>query len=217
MNCPPACYAQIIRSRREFAMATAPLQTTTKNSAKAVRQFLTSTVLTCFAFILVSAIFAPLSHAKEATTTVYKRTMPDGSVSYSDQPSNSSKALEVSPIPTMPAFQTSSSFKRPPTKDKNTPPYDALSVSSPENNSAFYSGDGSMAINVLISPELKRNHMMEFILDGQVVATQKGNSLALTLVDRGTHGLQVNIIDSNGNIIQSTQSTFTIHRPIKRP
>ena len=190
-------------------MATAPLQTTAKNLAK--------TVLTSFVFILVSALFTTIGHAKEATTTVYKKTMPDGSVSYSDQPSNSSKALEVSPIPTMPAFQTNSSFKRPSKKDKNTPPYDALSVSSPENNSAFYSGDGSMAINVAISPELKRNHMMEFILDGQVVATQKGNSLALTLVDRGTHGLQVNVIDSKGNIIQSTQSTFTIHRPIKRP
>jgi len=190
-------------------MATAPLQTTAKNLAK--------TVLTSFVFILVSALSATIGHAKEATTTVYKKTMPDGSVSYSYQPSNSSKALEVSPIPTMPAFQTNSSFKRPSKKDKNTPPYDALSVSSPENNSAFYSGDGSMAINVAISPELKRNHMMEFILDGQVVATQKGNSLALTLVDRGTHGLQVNVIDSKGNIIQSTQSTFTIHRPIKRP
>ncbi|GEM_PF-1832013 len=165
---------------------------------------------------LALSTFAALCYASEPTTTVYKKTMPDGSVAYSDQPSQSAKSMEVAPIPTIPAIETNRSFERQTSEKTGDQTYETLAVSSPENKSAFYSGDGSMNISVSLSPKLKPSHLMQFILDGAVVATQKSTALSLSRVDRGTHSLQINIINSAGKIVQSTQSSFTIHRPIAR-
>lgn len=166
--------------------------------------------------ILILATFAAHGvHAKEATTTVYKQVMPDGSISYSDQASDRSETLEVSPVPTVPALEQS---RRPSQtdRDESTEQSYQLSVASPQNDSAFYSGNGSMSVSVAIKPELRRGHSLQLILDGQVIRTQTSPHFALDLVDRGTHQLQVNIVNRAGKILQSTQSRFTIHRPIVR-
>lgn len=165
--------------------------------------------------LIIATLAIHSAYAREATTTVYKQVLPDGSVSYSDQASDRSETLEVSPVPTVPALETKNRSSRDDEEDDSDRNY-KLSIASPENDSAFYSGNGSMSISVAIDPPLRRGHRLQLILDGQLVRTQSSQHFALDLVDRGTHQAQVNIVNRAGKILQSTQSRFTIHRPIVR-
>ena len=167
----------------------------------------------CFCILL--ALGNPC-FAQEETTTVYKRIMPDGSVSYSDQASDQSETMEVAPVPTVPALETAPSRQQRSASPKTGEVYQLLRVASPEHDSAFYSGNGSMTIDVEIEPALRRGHSLQLILDGQLISTQNSPNFALDLVDRGTHTVQINAIDRRGKIIKSAQSRFTIHRPIVR-
>ena len=161
-------------------------------------------------------LLASAPHSFAGDTTVYKRTMPDGSVSYSDQADNRAEKINVQPIPTVPALKVETPIDSKP-EEALKPPYDLVRFTNPAHDSAFWSGNGSVNVQLEIKPALKSSHRIVFSMDGQNVATTQATAITMPLVDRGTHTLRADIVDAQGTRITSASSTFTIHRPVVRP
>lgn len=147
-------------------------------------------------------------------TTVYKRVMPDGSVQFSDQPSSGTQAIELKSITTVPAFKAPPSRGNGNASDNKTAFYKALNILSPESGTAFWSGNGEVAIEVSVQPPLQRSHQIEIKLDGQLISRSRTTKVTATEVSRGSHLLTVNLLNAKGEALKSQQSTFTVHRPI---
>ncbi|WP_156492594.1 DUF4124 domain-containing protein, partial [Oleiphilus sp. HI0080] len=54
---------------------------------------------------LVALTLLLLSQPSLSATKVYKKVMPDGSISYSDEAQDDAEVLNVEPVPTVPAFK----------------------------------------------------------------------------------------------------------------
>lgn len=170
------------------------------------------TLLALLFFVSTSKLYAEES---TSTTTVYKVTKPDGSISYSDQPQSNAVTLEVEPVPTIPALKPSPiSFSSAPTDDSFL--YQSLVISAPIDRSALHSGTGDITVSTILEPSLRAEDKLRFLLDGAEVALQKGASLLLTSLNRGTHTITVQVIDPQNKALISASSQFTVHRPIAR-
>ncbi|MDX1452823.1 MAG: hypothetical protein R3183_09715 [Oleiphilaceae bacterium] len=169
--------------------------------------------------ILSATALSPLSEqARAETTRVYKTVHPDGSVSYSDQPSKKAQAMDVQPVETVPAFKApaSSSSRSQPSVTSPAQEYTQLTILNPSHDSAFWAGDGKVDITLEAQPGLRPKHQFRILLDGNARLQTQKTQISLTNIDRGIHQLTVEIIDENGETLKRAQNTFTLHRPSLR-
>jgi len=173
--------------------------------------------LLLFSLALFTQILTPV-HAGDTSTTVYKIINPDGSVTFSDVEQSNAEEVLIKPITTVPALAIPEHTYSPSTNQAKTKGlyYDSLDIISPKPDSALYSGNGDINVKVAITPALRENDQLQFQFDGATIATQKGLELTIMTVSRGTHRVNVNIINQNGTTLLSTQNIVTIHRPIAR-
>lgn len=173
---------------------------------------------TLFTFPFLALALLLASQSAIGTTKVYKKVMPDGSISYSDEAQENAEVLNVEPVPTVPAFKAPPSDatpeEEPDPKPKNF--YASLQIVSPQHDSAFNSGSGTVEIQIKTSPKLLRGHRFKIFLGSQIIGEQRENVLVVNNVDRGTHQLSVHIVDQSGSVLKSTTNTFTLHRPVIR-
>ena len=169
--------------------------------------------------ICTLALFMLTATSLNAATTVYKVKNPDGSISYSDQPQDNAEVMQVEPVPTVPAVPVDRSlYDRKPADDvAPTNTYSNFAIISPANDQAFQSPEGIVEIRVALEPSLQDSHTLEYWFDGTLHQSTQAPAVQLNNVDRGTHKVQVKIVDGAGKVIENRSSTFTIHRPIARP
>ncbi|MFK5915322.1 MAG: DUF4124 domain-containing protein [Woeseiaceae bacterium] len=140
--------------------------------------------------------------------TVYKKTNPDGSVEFTDQQSSDTEEIKI---------RKPSSFSPPrlprlnlPSK-KLSPKFNySLSILQPANDAVIVN-QRSFNVSVSLSPALKigYGHKLRFQLAGQ---SKVSANLSATFnnIDRGTHSLNVSVINSQGEAVSSIASA-TIH------
>ncbi len=164
---------------------------------------------------LLAIVTATLSVSTTAQTNVYKSINKEGIVEYSDQPSKGSEEIKVKnpQSVTLPkgadVFKSSESDQG--TDSNNT--YQSIVITQPAHDSAFNSGSGQVSISSETSPSLNNNHSIQLVVDGTTYNSNKSGSFSLSNVDRGTHQVQVNVIDEAGKVlISSDMTTFTLHR-----
>jgi len=162
-----------------------------------------------FGFILV--LTSTLSAAE-----IYRWVDDQGNVEFSDEPRKGAEKVEVGPTATitlpkpadLPAANTEADAGLEPSAN-----YDQLSINFPANNSAFNSGNGDVTVTMTVLPELRPNHSLRLTMDGTDSITTKANFHTFPNVDRGTHQLQLDIVDNTSVIMSGPSVTFTIHRP----
>lgn len=182
-------------------------------SARILRCFRPSIL---FAVLLGIGLIQP---GNAETTRVYKTVHPDGSISYSDQPSDRAEVMDVQPVETVPAYRGNTSAPSAATRTTSPPSnfYRSLSIVKPTNESAFWSGNGAVEIEIALQPALRKNDRVRISLDGELLKTSPIPRATLSNIDRGTHQLLVQVVDAQGEVLQAAQSTFTLHRPtVKR-
>lgn len=156
-----------------------------------------------------------------AQAEVYKRVDAQGNVTYSDEPLDGGEAIEVKPVTTVTLPKADQvreiveRNRRNEDRDQQpSQPYGNVGFVAPENNSAFHSGSGDVTFSVSSQPALRQGHLFEVSLDGQPIGQNASGQFSVNNVYRGSHEASVNIVDSQGRIIQPGQSiSFTIHRP----
>ena len=150
---------------------------------------------------------------------IYRQVDAQGNVTYTDEPSDQAPAepVKIKPVTTITLPKPEAVREPEQLREKvetEGAAYSALRFIAPDNEQAFYSGNGDVAFQVASSPGLKKGHKYEVTLDGQPVGQSTSGTVSVRNIDRGTHNAGVNIIDSSGVTIKTGNTIrFTIHRP----
>lgn len=148
--------------------------------------------------------------------TVYKKTNPDGSVTFTDQPSTDSKEVKIRKSTTykpiglphlnLPSKKLSPSFN-----------YE-LAITQPTND-ATITGQHNVTVSISVKPTLKIEfgHQIRYQISNQTI-TSRSTSETFKNVSRGTHSVNVSIVDQNGSVVSPTASSlFHMKRFFKKP
>ena len=147
--------------------------------------------------------------------TVYKKTNPDGSVSFTDVPSENSKEVKIrkpttfSP-PALPKLNL-------PTK-KLKPNYNyVVEIKHPVNDSTIVNKP-DVAVSITVQPRVSNYaHKIRYQLD-ELSVVSASTTKVFKNVSRGTHKLQITVVDQNGNAVSPvTSTTFHMKRFFKKP
>lgn len=84
-------------------------------------------------------------------------------------------------------------------------------ITSPLDNTPLRSNDGTINVHVETSPEKKSNHKLQLYLDGKALGeAQLSPIISAKNVARGTHQVQVDLLDEQGKLLAKTQ-VVTVH------
>lgn len=172
--------------------------------------------------IFIASLVSVGAHAQDGSTQVYRSVQPDGSVLFTDQAKDGAETVRIKALPTVAPFENPVSGRTTPNTQSESSqsissPYKSFSIVSPQNDTAFHSGNGQVTVTLLIDPPLRPRHQVAIFLDGKKVAEGPSSQFTIGNVDRGTHQLSAQIANSNGAVLDQKKSSFTVHRPtIKR-
>lgn len=172
--------------------------------------------------IIFLFVFVCLPHY--ATAAIYQSVDAQGNVVYSDQPSAHAQTVNL-PQNTPPTIPTAPPPSQnaptllnalPTTQPNDVTVYKTLSITSPVNEQTIWDNSGNVSISVNVEPALAANDTIELMLDGQVFASSQSNaSFSITGVDRGTHVLQVRIVNKDQKVVKvSNVITIYLHKAI---
>jgi hypothetical protein len=153
-----------------------------------------------------------------ASAEIYQWIDSAGHPAYGDHPPDGVVAtpMNVQPAQTFSTPPMSESAKAALTPDENKAPededqagnvkYTKLQIISPKNDEPVRSNGGTLTIQMGSYPELavQSGDQFQVVMDGQPVMTTSVSTVVLQNVDRGTHKLQVQIIDANGQVKKSS-------------
>lgn len=83
-------------------------------------------------------------------------------------------------------------------------PYRLLRIALPEPDAAIRTGNGGLVVVLESEPELQEGHLFRIEFDGQSRTGQRSPVFTLDNLDRGSHRLAAEIIDSNGKVLERT-------------
>lgn len=143
-----------------------------------------------------------------AQAGVYTYIDAEGNRVFTDQPpSEKTQKVEIAPSNKMaPAQVPPSAVPAYPTT-RVEPAYDVLRILVPEPDATIRDPAGNLIVTASSDPSLHAGHSFRLIMDGQPTG-QAGRSPVFPLenIDRGTHQISVEIIDSQGRIVERTPS-----------
>ena len=148
-----------------------------------------------------------LATALPALGEVYMEKDAQGNIIFTDKPSSQeAKPVELSPPST---YQPPALPAPPPPKPRadtsSDTRYESVEITSPADDEAIRANDGRLTVTVQVSPALKRRHLLELHMDGKKIAETQSGRFELDNIDRGTHSLQVHVVDENGKTLVSSK------------
>lgn len=158
-----------------------------------------------------------LVSANAAAVTVYRSVDEHGNTVFSDYPEEGAKEVEVAPTPTYappPPRAAPSAPKAGPSSTEPAPRYESVAITAPADEEGLRDNAGNVEVGVQSKPELARTHQFQLLLDGAPTgAPFRGAGVRLTNVDRGTHTVQVQIVDDTDAVVaESSPVTFHLQR-----
>lgn len=82
--------------------------------------------------------------------------------------------------------------------------YRQLQILQPEADATIRDNAGTLIVSIGSEPALQPGHQYRLLLDGSPIASSEDTRLALDNIDRGTHQLAVEIIDSQGRTLRAS-------------
>ena len=165
------------------------------------------------ALLAVLLILPVLAYAADKKPEVYKWVDENGVVHYTDKPpSDNAKPAKLPPLQTYKGGTTPnlSKFEKGPQGGKATGAAQ-IEVVTPAQDETFRSGERTVPVAVMVTPQLKEGQRLVYMLDGTPQSTPMSDtSFAFTEVPRGTHTASVMLVDTAGNELASSR-TVTFH------
>ncbi len=163
---------------------------------------------------LLFIIFISLSFSLSAAPKIYKKVNPDGSVEYSDIPYDAeAEPIKLKPLQsiTLPPIPKTSPGKTTPAPAKALK-YESINILSPKDDEGIRSNNGDFTAKGQLTPSLQsdQEHHIQWLLDGKEVPAANGLTLSLKNLDRGTHQLQLRVVNFDGKVEIET-STISFH------
>ena len=174
--------------------------------------------------ILLSALSATSASSAPAWTWVDA----DGQVHFSDRPVPGARQVELAAAQ---GFGSTTSATTPITAPAPTgtpaAPYQTIEIMTPAEQETLWNIGGNLNVIVRFQPSLQPGHSFDVALDGQRRnATTTSGRLSLSNVFRGSHTLQVIVVDGTGaelmrspvrNFVVQQTSTQNPNNPNVRP
>lgn len=169
---------------------------------------------------------AKAENDSNGTKTLYKKVDKNGRITFTDKKVPGAKEITVNTrknVLSMPRkipegdgeeydYEDDLDSDRDKKNKKKPFKYKYLAVESPKNDESIRANDGGIYVVVGITPQLKGSHSVRLLMDGSSVSEdQKVPYFSLSNVDRGTHELQVQIIDDKSQKIIQSSGTSTFH------
>lgn len=150
------------------------------------------------------------------SSAVYKWVDQTGEVHYSDQRMPGAEKIELpkSSIYTPPAAQKQVTGRSTGGATASAVAYESLSISGPGDEETIHSNEQHVNVAISVQPALNEGDRFRLFLDGTVVSGEHTNSqITLQNVERGTHTLQVAVVDQAGKeLIRSAAVTFFLRK-----
>ncbi len=163
--------------------------------------------------LITIAGLAGLLFTLPAAAAVYMEKDAEGNTVFTDRPSSEdAKPITLSPpsIYTAPAIPNAPSSGQAVDQDNDSQNYEFVSITHPADDSPIRENSGQLEVNINLSPALKPHHYIVLLMDGIPATEGRDTTLHLQNVDRGTHTIQVQIMDADDNVIISSESV-TFH------
>lgn len=154
---------------------------------------------------------------------IYKWVDEKGVVHYSDTPKPGSTPVV---LPSPQSYQSDPNLKsamgdQPQSGTPATPTrqYQSLKIVKPQPEETVRNNSGDVEVVVSSEPPLQAGDKLVVLLDGKAAGEpQAGTSMTLQNVDRGTHQLQIHVVDMQGKTLNTSDPvTFFMHRAIMQP
>lgn len=164
---------------------------------------LASLICLCSAFSSMTA----------ATTKIYHWVDDNGKSHYSDTADLGTKEIQVVNKNIVTSFnvQLATTPKNGTTVNEQPAIIYQADIISPENDRPLRSNDGSINIEVRTTPEKQPTQKLQLFLDGKALGSpQISTTILAANIERGTHQVQVQLIDESGKVLARTQ-VVTVH------
>jgi hypothetical protein len=159
---------------------------------------------------------------------IYRHVDEKGNVTFSDQPMPGGEKVEVAPVQTFKPLPGAKAIIERDTVEARRARaereaarvdagYAAFTIVSPEQDQALRSNNGNVTVGIAIEPELKPKHYLVYMLDGAPFGERvKSTIQTFENLDRGTHSVQIALVDDAGEEISRTDMvTFHLLRQHK--
>jgi len=143
---------------------------------------------------------------------VYRQVDTEGNVTFSDQPNPGAEKIEVAPT-NVHNFPKAPAIKPLQDKSEGKELYKSLAISSPAMDTTIRDS-GDVLIRAKISPALRKSHNLLYSDNGQPIG-EPSRKLSLQLINlsRGTHLIQVDVVDADNKVlISSAPLSIHVHR-----
>lgn len=143
---------------------------------------------------------------------VYKCKDKQGETIYTDAPCDGEE-IKIPELKTYTPVNTRRDRITSKTSKKEQDGYQTVEIVSPKNDATIRSHKGNVDVRVLIKPNLLigEGHKIAIVLDGQQLSTTGVQTIfRLRNLVRGSHAVQVFIIDDEGKVVR-TSNTVNFH------
>lgn len=172
------------------------------------------------ALLLSSGLVAATADA--AASRIYRTVDEDGNVVFTDVPPRPEQQGDAVDVETPNSFTppATASERRsvgewlgqdgePALEDGEEPAiqYRSLRVASPTHDEALRDNAGNVTVAAAVEPNLGAGHAIQLYLDGELRQTGPTTAFQLVNVDRGTHNLQLKVVDQTGTVLIASEPT----------
>ncbi len=134
----------------------------------------------------------------------YRWTNADGTVHYSDKPTDGAEEIYLpeSTRASRPYAQSNASITAAEEPVESTVPfsYESIEVSAPAPEETLWNIGGVLNVAIAVQPALQPGHQMRVYFDGEARMVS-GSNFQIQEVFRGAHNIQAEILDENGQLM----------------
>jgi hypothetical protein len=147
-----------------------------------------------------------LALALPASAGIYTYVDAEGNRVFTDRPGGQAvESVDTRTINSMPAQPVASPAAVREVLREAAPGYQLLDIVQPEPDATIRNNAGELTVSVTSDPALLPGHQYRLLLDGSpIVPDSSDSAFALHNIDRGSHQLIVEVIDADGQMLQSS-------------
>ena len=168
--------------------------------------------------VIAGSFLALATSLLAQAATIYKTVDGHGNIIFTDtrptdQPSETMHLRPLTPIPSVPLLRLPPVSVTEPAKAL----YSRLTITKPSHDTTVRDQE-TIIVKVATTPRVMFSHTVRLRLNGIIVGeSRRQPRFELKEVERGTHTLTAEIVDSQQQIVQSTSNTIHVHRTIFTP
>ncbi len=153
-----------------------------------------------------------LCHTSLGLSDVYKTVDEKGKVTFTDKPTPDAETVDIKETNLATPVQVPARERQEgePSQDD----YKSLTITSHSNDDIIPNGLNPFNVSTQVNPSLQQGHKLRLYIDGQKYSEGTASNFRVTSIARGSHTLQVTIVDQEGNSLKQSEAvTIFAYRP----